>query len=470
MKRLAAFLLGLALVAALASPAALAKGKLDPSFGDGGRALLATALSGTDYTRDGSVAEAPDGHVYAVVGERAVFGLLPDGRVDQGFGTGGAIDPFPPGELVHGPVGVAVDPLGRILVAATAMPIEPAPPPPAESEPPEPVPEPQQAIVVARFTPAGQPDPTFGNGGLLMTRLGFPPPQIPPGPVFGTDKARRARVDAAGIAVDPAGRIVLSGTYLAGYEICPDGHPSSSHREAFLARLGDDGKPDPSFGQNGVSTLRQGPVGPPALDDRGGVYASVGTPMPSCAGAPRESRGYLFHLDSAGIPVGSFGAGGWRPIPEDTSVKLLPDARGGLILMPGSVQWRSKLVLRRLRANGSWDRSFGRASVAEPFPAPRGTLIFTDAALGGGGQIYVAGSWKRRSRPDGAKRRFLLFRLDRRGRLDRRYGVLRTGFGQGTTALSLSLLIAPSGGPLVIGPFRDPRAGYEGLALARYLP
>ncbi|HET8954491.1 MAG TPA: hypothetical protein VFN18_02405 [Solirubrobacterales bacterium] len=468
MKRLLATLLIIALLAALTGPGAAAKGRLDPAFGEG-RAVLETALSGTDYGREGSVASAPDGRVYVVVGERTVFGFLPDGRVDQGFGTGGAIEPFPPGEVIYGPVGVAVDRLGRVLVAATILPNE-TPPPGAESEPSEPVPEPQQAIFVARFTPAGQPDPTFGDKGLLVTRLGFPPPQIPPGPVFGTGKARRARVDAAGIAIDAAGRIVLSGTYLAGYEVCPDGHPSAAHREAFLARLGEDGKPDPGFGHGGVTLLREGPVGSPVPDEGGGVYASVGTPMPLCAGAPRESRGYLFHLDSAGAPVAGFGEGGWRSIPEDTFVELLADGRGGLVLMPRSVQWRSKLVLRRLRADGSWDRAFGRGSVAEPFPGPRGTLTFADAGIGRGGRIYVTGKWTRRARAGGAERRFLLFRLDKSGQLDRRYGVLRTGFGKGTIAHSRQLLITPAGAPLALGTVKNPLAGYEGLALARYLP
>jgi len=459
----------LALAVALVLPSAAAgHGRLDPSFGDGGRVVRATSLFGTSIATN-SAAGSPDGHTYSVVGEWTVLGFDPDGRIDTDFG-GGAVEAFPAGTLVRGPAGIAVDPQGRILVAATIMPIEPAPAFPAESEPPEPVPEPQQAILVARFTPAGQPDPSFGDEGLLVTRLGFPPPQIPPGRVFGTDKARRARVAAAGIAIDAAGRIVLSGTYLAGYEVCPDGHPSSSHREAFLARLGDDGRPDPTFGHEGVALLREGPVGAPVPDAGGGIYASVGTPMPACARSLRKSRGYLFHLDSAGTPVAGFGAGGWRPIPEDTFVKLLPDERGGLILMPGSVQWRSKLVLRRLRADGSWDRAFGRGSVAEPFPAPRGTLIFTDAGIDLDGRIYVTGSWKRKVHGGGAERRFLLFRLDRRGQLDRRYGVLRTGFGKGTKALSLRLLITPTGSPLALGPITDHIAGYEGLALARYLP
>jgi hypothetical protein len=47
---------------------------------------------------------------------------------------------------------------------------------------------------------------------------------------------------------------------------------------------------------------------------------------------------------------------------------------------------------------------------------------------------------------------------------------MRTGFGKGTKARSLRLLITPSGSPLALGPITDPIAGYEGLALARYLP
>jgi uncharacterized delta-60 repeat protein len=461
-------LLCLALVCALAPAAtAAAQGRLDPSFGDGGRAVLATALSGADYAREGSVAEAPDGHVYAVVGERTVFGFGADGRVDQGFGTGGAIEPFPPGELIHGPVGIAVDPLGRILVAATIVPNE-TPPPGSEDEPPEPVPDRPQAVFIARFTPGGTLDPSFGDGGRLVTRLGFPPPAVPDDPLFGEGTARLARVGLSGIAIGANGRIILSGQYLASYEVCRGSRPwGRGIWDAYVARLDDAGTPDPGFGQNGHAVLHEGPVGPPSPDEGGGVYASVGTPLP-CETSRRESRGYLFRLDAAGEPVTNYGLGGWRPIEEDTGMKLLPDGRGGLVTMTGL--WPGATVFRRLRADGSWDRHFGRLGFAEPFSYPQGTLSLRDAAIGRGGRIYVVGSWKRKSRPNAAKRRFLLFRLNRRGRLDRRYGVLRTGFGRGTTALALSLLIAPGGGAIALGPYKNPLAGSEGLALARYLP
>jgi len=461
-------LLALALAFALALPAAAeARGKLDPSFGEGGRAVRATSLSGTDYGRPGSVAEAPDGRVYAVVGERTLIAFLPNGGVDTGFGTGGSVEAFPAGELIHGPVGIAVDRLGRLLVAATILPNE-TPPPGAESEPREPVPDAQQAVFVARFAPDGQLDPSFGQDGRLVTRLGFPPPVIPDDPLFGEGSARRARVQLSGIAIDAAGRIVLSGQFLAGYEVCRGAHPWGRPLwDAYLSRLDDAGNPDPGFGQGGRAVLREGPVGPPVPDERGGAYATVGTPLP-CEPNRRESRGYLFRLDAAGAPVTGFGLGGWRPVEEDVWMNLVPDGRGGAIAMEGA--WPGTSVLRRLRADGSWDRNFGAHGRAEPFPYPRGTLTLQDFAIGPGGRIYVVGSWRRKSRPGSAKRRFLLFRLDRRGRLDRRYGVLRTGFGRGTTAQSLSVMIAPGGKPLAFGPFHDPLAGYEGLALARYLP
>ena len=273
---------------------------------------------------------------------------------------------------------------------------------------------------------------------------------------------------ASGVAVDAAGRIVLSGTYLAGYELCSDGRTNRAQRVAFIARLGDSGQPDPGFGGNGVVTLREGPVGPPTPDESGGVYVSAGTPMP-CEISRREAVGYLFHLDAAGASVASFGAGGWRTIREDPFLKLLPDGRGSLILLPQIGQWRTNLALRRLRPDGSWDRNFGHGSVAEPFPFAKGTLNFTDAGIGGG-HIYVSGNWKRKARGNGAKQRFLLFRLDRHGQLDRRYGVLRTGFGKASMALSRHLLMTPGNKPLLLGPVKSPLTNSEGLALARFLP
>lgn len=466
MKR--ALLIGLVLVFLLAAPGTAATpSRLDPSFGDDGRVLLPAALGVSGYRMEGKAAKAPDDRVYVLLNERALLALRPDGEVETGFGSGGTVDVFPPDELVHGPVSIAVDHQGRVLVSATIVPREV--PDPTPEHQPEPVPTQRHEIFVARYTPDGRPDPGFGSGGRLVTSLGLPPPHVPPHSIYGPGTPRWPRISTSGLAIDAAGRILLSGNHLAAYEVCPDG-TDRQQRVAFLARLGEDGRPDPSFGGNGVVILREGPIGAPAADESGGVFASVGTPVP-CEISRREAAGYLFRLDGAGAPVTGFGRGGWRPIPEDPYVRMLRDGRGGMLLIPSSHPWSLEPVLRRLRADGSWDRRFGHKSVAEPFPFPKGSLRFADAGVGRGGRIYVTGSWTRKLRESGPRRRFLLFRLDRRGRLDRRYGVVRTGFGNGSEAFARALLITRGGKPLVLGPTRGPLfAGTEGLAMARYLP
>lgn len=461
-------LLVLAVVCALALPAtAAARGRLDPSFGSGGRMAWPVSFDASGYAFPGKAAGSPDGRIFVVADGSTILAFRPDGKLDVGFGAGGAVNPFLPVDLAPGSADIAVDHQGRVLVIAAVRPQE-EPDPQAEYLP-EPVPEPRQAILVTRYTPAGQPDPSFGNGGRVVTTLGFAPPLVPPDPLFGPGPPRRPRVAPSGIAIDAAGRIVLSGTQLAGYEVCHSDGAHRSQRVSFLARLTDAGQPDPSFGHNGVVTLREGPVGAPVADESGGVLASVGTPIP-CETSRRSAAGYLFHVDGSGAPVASFGQGGWRPIPEDPHVKILPDGRGGLILMPTSPLWRRTLILRRMRADGSWDRRFGRGSVAEPFPVPRGTLVFSDAAIDPSGGVFVTGSWTRKTRGQGAKRRFLLFRLTSRGQLDRRYGILRTGFGRDTVAFSRLLLITPDGKPLAIGPVGPPVASFDAIAMARYTP
>ena len=448
----------LALAAAALPATASAMGKLDPAFGTGGRVVRDLSLGGGSLSGPFTkAAESPDGRTFVLVNESVLLAFEPDGQADLRFGSGGSLSIFGPGEQQLGPVGLAVDPEGRLHVATTIDP------------PPEPIgsgsviiDEPGKAILVARYTASGQPDPSFGRNGRLVTKLGF-------GPARPRERGGLEPIEAvvAGIAVDGAGRILLSGAHFAGYEACPNGSPRPQS-ESFVARLTSDGHPDLSFNRSGVMVLREGPIGAPVPDESGGVYASVGTPMP-CEISRREAAGYLFHLDTTGVPIPGFGLGGWRFIPEDPSVKMLPDGRGGLILMPESSQWRRMLTLHRLRADGTWDRRFGQRSVAEPFPGPRGTLSFGDAAVAGD-HIYVTGSWTRKARGDGAKHRFLLFRLDRRGQLDRRYGLLRTGFGKGTTAFSRSLLVAPGAKPLLVGALKSPLLpSGEGIALARYL-
>jgi hypothetical protein len=421
-------------------------------------------VSFLSYGLERKAAISSDGRTYVLV-DRRVYAFEASGQIAGSFGEGGAITVLQPNEGA-GPVSLAVDHQGRVLVATTIFPPEPEP---AGEWEPEPIlPNVPQAIQIARFTAAGQPDPSFGKEGRIVTHLALSSPGLPPDTQPRSNKRARPRVTVSAIAVDAAGRIVLSGTHLTGYETCSGIAGYRPKWESFLARLDDDGQPDPSFGTNGIRLLGEGPIGPPVPDEAGGAYVSLGTPFP-CVISTRISIGYLFHLDGSGNPIAGFGQGGFRYIPEDPYVKMLPDGRGGLILMPASAEWRRSLILRRLMPDGTWDRHFGFKSVAEPFTAPKGTLSFTDLGIGRDGRIFVTGSWTRKARGTGAVHRFLLFSLDRRGRLDGDYGILRTGFGKTTTAFSRFILITPEGSPLVIGTLGSALLpGGAGLALARY--
>lgn len=146
----------LALVAAATWPAAAAaQAALDPAFGSGGRASFADPIGGGTFSAEdaGDVAVQPDGKIVVAAEGRgadsvywAVLRFLPDGRLDPGFGVGGAavLTQTDPGEAR----GIALQPDGRIVVTGAAWCAE-------------------KCFAAARLTPDGQLDPSFGDGGIV---------------------------------------------------------------------------------------------------------------------------------------------------------------------------------------------------------------------------------------------------------------------------------------------------------------
>jgi uncharacterized delta-60 repeat protein len=129
----------LTLLALLAGPAAAeAQAALDPSFGSGGLARVVNPVGeGTFWAEDAAdVAVQPDGKILVAAdghGENSVYWavlrFLPDGRLDPGFGVGGAavLTQTDPGEAR----GIALQPDGRIVVTGRATARRSASPPPA---------------------------------------------------------------------------------------------------------------------------------------------------------------------------------------------------------------------------------------------------------------------------------------------------------------------------------------------------
>jgi uncharacterized delta-60 repeat protein len=175
-------------------------GTLDPAFGDGGRVLTRfdPAASAIAY----AVLLQADGRVVAAGESGGDFALArynPDGSLDPSFGSGGLVlTDFGPGGFDEARA-VALDAHGRIVVAGRSG----------------------FRFALARYTPKGRLDSTFGDGGRVLTDFGFP-------------------AQAFGLAIQPGGRIVAGGwADDGGYDFA-------------LARYHADGRLDRDFGSDGL--------------------------------------------------------------------------------------------------------------------------------------------------------------------------------------------------------------------------
>ncbi len=180
-----------------------ADGTLDAGFGDGGRAAL-LAVAGSEAT---TVVLAPNdtivvGGSVTSAGPQAWFLARYDdtGDLDASFGTGGIV------QLTVAQGGrfgaAALQPDGKIVAVGAAFDVAPE-------------------FAVARLNADGSLDPSFGNGGIVVTRIG-----------------RQSFPNA--VVLQPDGRIVVGG-----------GADAPSGRFA-LARYLPDGRLDPAFGVGGM--------------------------------------------------------------------------------------------------------------------------------------------------------------------------------------------------------------------------
>jgi uncharacterized delta-60 repeat protein len=178
-------------------------GDLDPTFGDAG--TMVTPIAGGDGDEARSVAIQENGRiVVAGTDSWRKFALVryrSDGELDPTFGDDGIVRTnFTPGDDVAWDV--AIQPDGRIVAVGGAG-------------------FGQRGFLVARYRRDGTLDPTFGDGGRVVTRY--------------------RDANARAVVVQPDGRIVV-----AGY----------NSRGLALARYRSDGRLDGSFSGNG----RIGPV------------------------------------------------------------------------------------------------------------------------------------------------------------------------------------------------------------------
>jgi uncharacterized delta-60 repeat protein len=149
-------------------------GSLDPSFGTGGR--VDTNVSSSPLVNGVAVG---DGHVVVVgsAGRLVLVRYNDDGRLDPSFGTGGVVSTAFPGFDGAGGNSVAVLADGRILAAGAAFNRSPV----------------DERFALARCNSDGILDPTFGTGGFVTTAFD------------------QFEANASALALQRDGRIVLVG-------------------------------------------------------------------------------------------------------------------------------------------------------------------------------------------------------------------------------------------------------------------
>jgi uncharacterized delta-60 repeat protein len=194
-------------------------GSLDSSFGTGGEVLTGFGPS-TEAAPAGLLLD-PQGRIVVAgtvlsfaTGFSEDFALArynPNGSLDSSFGTGGLVTTGVGNFTAAFAAGVALLPQGRIVVAGTFFDTSSG-----------------QDILVARYTPNGSLDSSFGTGGTVITI--FPP---------------STAVSVSAVAVDPRGRIAVAGT--------TQGFVGAAFVVDFVvARYNTNGSLDNSFGTGGV--------------------------------------------------------------------------------------------------------------------------------------------------------------------------------------------------------------------------
>ena len=400
----------------------LPDGRIDPSFGAGtGRVVASGVPAGPDGSGGSSpplayhaVALQPDGKIVAVGdGEStsADFGdfdvvvdrYRPDGTPDPTFGEGGRVTfSFNPRRLSGGGVGsagtdranaVSVDAAGRIVVAGYAQHVA--------SEHPQ--------IAVARLTPGGQFDATFGAAGTGVV--------LTPGGVGPVD--RRGTVGHAGataLALGPGGSILVAGGAVAvpGYDV-----PASAWG-FYLAKYDAAGALDTAFGGGGGVAFTPLPEGRAqanaiALGADGTVVLAGTAEGPTVAGDGRTytlPRIAVARYRADGTPDPTFGGGG---VAIADLPSLIEEGRGvhvgadrsvtvaGLATGAGPAAPTRDAVLVRLTPAGSLDASFGAGGVARA-DFDLGDDAGSAVAVRPDGRVVVAGS----ATPAGGTTRFAL--------------------------------------------------------------
>jgi uncharacterized delta-60 repeat protein len=393
----------LALLLALAplTVAAPLRGRLDPSFGHGGRVLFG---HGPSFAKAGydAVALQPDGaavfagHTESIQGkyvERALLieRRLPDGRIDPSFHR------VVGGGLGFGHTGLALQPDGDVLYTVGDS----------------------YTGAVKRLLPDGKPDTAFGKEGRADVPL-----------------------DPSYVAVDSAGRIVVAG----GAPIGADCHDCVAQPFVAVARLNPDGTLDRSFGTEGMLIVNSphqvyGDASGLALEPDGSIVL--------------RSGGTLFGVSAAGTTNLAFGDDG-QVVAGTAFGQLTESTNGDLITADTSAKTccglRGEFVLHAFRADGSLDPAWGSGGT---LTIRAGDVVEPVAlAPGADGSVTLLGATAKATEAQGCKKcefRPFLARVTSAGDVDPAFSSRLSGRIDDPPVAVAGIAVAPSGAVVAAG-------------------
>jgi uncharacterized delta-60 repeat protein len=341
------------------------------------------------------------------------------GDLDPSFGTGGLVtDTFGSNSAAYGGA-VALDTAGRIIVAGAS----------------------DGDLAVARYTPAGVLDLSFGGGdGVATTGFGV-----------GT------MTDAVAVAIDASGRIVAAGHTGPDF-VC------SGDCDFGIVRFTESGALDSAFGGGdgkvaiGIEPGTHDSVDDLAIDGSGRIIVA-GTTI---AEDEQSSAFALVRLDGGGTLDSTFdGDGKVIASFNGGAAGLVLDAAGRLVLA-GIAQ--GEVAVARFTSAGSPDSSFDGDGVVKTAGSPGGFDSPFDVGIDSDGRIVVIGM----SSPSGGGTFPLLLRYMPGGALDPTFG---GGDGLVVDDLSetgLAGMTFDGSGRIVTVGFSQPVGSESDFAVLRY--
>jgi len=327
----------------------------------------------------------------------ALVRYQPDGSLDPSFGKQGkALGFFRSAELTRWAVALQRD--GKILAAGVSDRTGRTVYPPVD-------------FALARYTPAGRVDRSFGGGRAVLTDIG----------------SERSDL-ATAIATQPDGKIVVAGS---------TGPGSQATADVALARFLPDGRLDSTFGTGGRVRTDFGP------ENDGGAYAAIVQPDGKIlvSGQPYADFSLVRYLRDGRLDR-RFGVGGTvRTSSGGGALALQPNGR---IIVAGDELWRYE-------RDGHLDRTFGTGGMARISFRPGRYDRAAAVAIQPDGKIIVAGTSSAKSWTRGE---FALARYLPSGRLDSTFGDggrVLTDVGPNTWNGALDVAVQANGKIVAVG-------------------